>query len=242
MKKTCILAIETSCDDTSLALVKNNKLISESTSTSLKEHTKFGGIVPEIAARSHEQNISLCLLKLFQNTKIDYQDLTHIAYTDQPGLPGSLHIGKVFAKSLAHLTNSKLVPVNHMNGHIFSFSINRKIIKYPFLSLVASGGHTSIYLVKSYKDIKLLNTTKDDAVGETLDKIGRSINLPYPGGISIDKVYDKNKTRLKMINHFPPVQQFSFSGLKTHVLNYVNSQKMKKKKIDKILVASSSLE
>ncbi len=242
MKKTCILAIETSCDDTSLALVQNNKLINECTSTSLKEHIKFGGIVPEIAARSHEQNISSCLLKIFHNTKIKYQDLTHIAYTDQPGLPGSLHIGKVFAKSLANLTNSKLIPTNHMNGHIFSFSINKQKIKYPFLSLVASGGHTSIYLIKSSKDIKLLNATKDDAVGETLDKIGRSINLPYPGGISIDKVYDRNKVQLKMINHFPPSQQFSFSGLKTHVLNYVNSQKMKKTKIDKILVASSSLE
>lgn len=242
MKHSCILAIETSCDDTSLALVKNNKLIGQSTLSSLTQHTKFGGIVPEIAARSHEQSIGTCLENLFKNKKCSYKDITHVAYTDHPGLPGSLHIGKVFAKSVGYLTNAKLLPVDHMNGHIFSFCINKKKIEYPFLSLVASGGHTSIYLVKSPKSIKLLNATTDDAVGETLDKIGRAINLPYPGGISIDKIFDKSKTNFKMINHFPVNQQFSFSGLKTHILNYVNSQKMKNLKIDKKTIASSSLE
>ncbi|MDE7433648.1 MAG: tRNA (adenosine(37)-N6)-threonylcarbamoyltransferase complex transferase subunit TsaD [Mycoplasmoidaceae bacterium] len=242
MKNTCILAIETSCDDTSLALTKNNKLIKECTLTSLKEHRKFGGIVPEIAARAHEDSIAKCLFKIMQDTNSSYDEITHIAYTANPGLPGSLHIGKVFAKSLASLLKAKLIPVNHMYGHIFSFGINQDKIKYPFLSLIASGGHSTIYLVKSPTNIKVLNETHDDAVGETLDKIGRAAGFEYPGGISIDKAFNVNKTSLKMINHFPVDQDFSFSGLKTHVLNYLNSQKMKNKKVDKVLVGSSALE
>lgn len=243
MKPVCLLAIETSCDDTSLALVKNNKLVKESTKTSLGEHVKFGGIVPEIASRSHEDSIAKCLVDVFKRAKLNYKEITHVAYTAKPGLPGSLHVGKTFAKSIAYLTNAKLVPIDHMCGHIFSFCIGKKQkIKYPFLSLVVSGGHTSIYLVKSINEIKTLNKTTDDAVGETLDKIGRAINLPYPGGISIDKCFDQSKCNLKMINHLPLKQQFSFSGLKTHVLNYINSKKMKNQKIDKVMVASSSLE
>lgn len=243
MKSICLLAIETSCDDTSIALVKNNKLIKESTKTSLNQHIKFGGIVPEIASRSHEESISKCLIDVFKDTGLDYKDITHLAYTAKPGLPGSLHVGKTFARSIAYLTKSRLIPVDHMFGHIFSFSIGKnQKIKYPFLSLVVSGGHTSIYLVRAINKIRILNKTSDDAVGETLDKIGRAINLPYPGGISIDKCFNESKCNLKIINHLPLKQQFSFSGLKTHVLNYVNTIKMKNQRIDKIMIASSSLE
>ncbi len=243
MKKNCIIAIETSCDDTSIALSINNRLICESTITSLSQHVKYGGIVPEIAARSHEASIAKCLDNIAKKGKINLNDISHVAYTHEPGLPGSLHIGKVFAKSVAMLTKTKLIPINHMYGHIFSFSINhKKDIKYPFLSLVVSGGHTSIYLIRSRKSIRLLNATSDDAVGETLDKIGRAIGLPYPGGISIDKIFDPKKIDFKMINHYPVSQEFSFSGVKTHILNYVNSMKMKHKEIDQILIASSTLE
>lgn len=242
MEKTCILAIETSCDDTSLALAKNNKLIKECTLTSLNEHCKFGGIVPEVAARGHEDSIAKCLKKIISDTKANYKDITHIAYTSHPGLPGSLHIGKIFAKSLGSLLKIKLIPINHMYGHIFSFGINQQKITYPFLSLVVSGGHTTIYLVKSAINIKTLNQTTDDAVGETLDKIGRELGLEYPGGISIDKAFNKSKATFKMINHYPVEQPFSFSGVKTHILNYLNTQKMKNRQIDKVSIASSVLE
>lgn len=243
MNKTCIVSIETSCDDTSIALAINNKLIGQSTITSLNEHVKYGGIVPEIAARSHEQSVAKCLYSLVTKYKLDYQDITHVSYTDHPGLPGSLHVGKVFAKSLSYLTKAKLIPINHMMGHIFSYFINNsKEINYPFLALIVSGGHTSIYLVKSADKVRVINQTTDDAVGETLDKIGRALGLSYPGGISIDKVFDESKTNFKLINHYPVKQQFSFSGLKTYITNYVNTCKMKKQKIGKVLLASSSLE
>jgi len=180
----CILAIETSCDDTGIAIIKDGILIANAISTSLKQHEKFGGIVPEIAARSHAEEISKTFNNALIQARINPEDLTHIAYTAYPGLPGSLHVGKVFAKSIANLLEIPLIPIDHMLSHVFSFSINQsQKIKFPFLGFVASGGHTIIYLFKDYDKYEVLNNTTDDPVGETLDKVGRMLQLPYPGGV-----------------------------------------------------------
>jgi N6-L-threonylcarbamoyladenine synthase len=242
MNDRYILAIETSCDDTCIAINHNDKILSNIVLSSEKFHKKYGGIVPEIAARTHETNLSICYEKTIKAAKIKPNQITHIAYTSEPGLPGSLHMGKIFAKSLGKLLNKPIVPINHMNGHIYSFAIDNKNISYPFISLVVSGGHTSLYLVKSTKDIQLLNETADDAIGETLDKVGRILGFDYPGGVSIDRSFNINKTNLKLINHFKAEEKFSFSGIKTHVLNLVNQYKIRKQKIDKILISSSLLK
>jgi N6-L-threonylcarbamoyladenine synthase len=179
-----ILSIETSCDDTSISICKNGKIITTLTKTTLVQHKKYGGIVPEIAARGHEQNLAFLCVNALKNSKISFANLTKIAYTNFPGLPGSLHIGKIFANSLGFLLNIPVVPINHLLGHVFSFSINKnKKIEYPFIGLVISGGNTIIYLVKNIYECSILNQTKDDAVGETLDKIGRLLGYEYPGGI-----------------------------------------------------------
>lgn len=233
-----LLAIETSCDDTGVAIFKNNQLLANVVMSSINAHKQYGGIIPEIAARSHEQNLLPCLNKAIKQAKININKINHIAYTSEPGLPGSLHVGKVFAKSLAMLLKAQLIKVNHLCGHAFSFALTHKNIKYPFISLIVSGGETAIYLFKNRVNFKVLNKTADDAVGEVLDKIGRQLQLAYPGGKSIDKIYDENKSNLHLINHFLASQPFSFSGLKTHVLNMINNKKVK----DKIAIASSSLK
>jgi N6-L-threonylcarbamoyladenine synthase len=243
MKDKILLSIETSCDDTSLAIFKNNKLLSLKSATSLNEYQKYGGIIPEIAARSHEKNINLVLNECLKFSEIKKEDITDIAYTALPGLPGSLHVGKVYAKTLSYLLNANLIPVDHMMGHAFSFSIDKKIkIKYPFLSLVISGGNTILYLFKSVSKYVIVNQTMDDAVGECLDKIGRSLDLPYPGGISLDKTYSEKKNNLKCIPHLKENAQFSFSGIKSYATNYINTCKMKKTKLDTVALGSTCLK
>jgi N6-L-threonylcarbamoyladenine synthase len=171
-----ILAIETSCDDTSIALFKDNELLALETDTSSKEYNKLGGIVPEIAARKHEESINEVFKKCLEHAKININDITHIAYTATPGLPGSLHVGKIFAKSLSYVLNVKLIPIDHMMGHLYSFGIGHKEnIKFPFLGLVVSGGNTILYKLDGVNDHEIINATTDDAVGEVLDKIGRAL-------------------------------------------------------------------
>lgn len=236
------LAIETSCDDTAISIAKNNKIIDEKISSSIFQHKKYGGVVPEIAARSHEQNIFKNLVYLFNKNNLSIKNLDKIFYTSTPGLPGSLHVGKSLAKSLTIVSKAKLIPLDHMMGHAFSFLLSHKIkVKFPIISVVISGGNTIIYLFYSYKKYKILNETSDDAIGEVLDKIGRELGWKYPGGINIDLNFNPKKINMKLINHSPVDQQISFSGFKTYVLNYINNQKQKKKKIDKVLIGSSCL-
>lgn len=242
-KERIILAIESSCDDTSIAIMKGDGIVANITSTTMAEHRKYGGIVPEVASRGHCDQIDKVTKKALDEAKIDLKDVDYIAYTAEPGLVGSLHIGKVFANQLGSLLNKPVVKINHMLGHAFSYFVDhdKKDLKFPLLSLVVSGGHTFIAYVKNYDDFKILNETEDDAVGEALDKMGRYLGLEYPGGISIDKIYDDSKF-VELAPNKPVDAKFSFSGIKTACLNLVNQANMKHKKLDVKLLASSALE
>jgi len=242
-KEKVILAIESSCDDTSIAIMRGNSLLANVTSTSMKEHRKYGGIVPELASRSHCSYIDkVCKLALKQ-AKLGLKDIDYIAYTSEPGLVGSLHVGKVFANQLAMLTKKPIIKINHMLGHAFSYFVDHDIkeMKFPALSLVVSGGHTFINRIESPDQSLMINSTIDDAAGETLDKIGRFLGLPYPGGISIDNIYSPKKI-ITLAPNKPVDAPFTFSGIKTAALNQINQAKMKKQKLDVVTIASSSLE
>lgn len=242
-KQKVILAIESSCDDTSIAILKGNKILSNITATSMAEHKKYGGIVPELAARSHCSQIDKVCAKALKQAKLKLKDVDYIAYTALPGLVGSLHIGKVFANQLGTLLNKPIIKVNHMMGHAFSYYVDHDIksLKFPLLSLVVSGGHTFIAKVDNLDTFTILNETIDDAVGETLDKIGRFLGLPYPGGISIDKIYSAIDL-IALAPNKPVDAKFTFSGIKTAALNKINQYRMKKQKVPTKQIASSSLE
>ncbi len=241
--KKIILAIESSCDDTSIAIVRGKDVLANVTATSMAEHRKYGGIVPELAARSHCSQIDKVLVKALKQAKITLKDIDYIAYTALPGLVGSLHIGKVFANQLGSLLKKPVIKVNHLIAHGFSYYVDHdtKTLKYPLMSLVVSGGHTFIARVTSYNKFLILNETIDDAVGETLDKIGRFLGLTYPGGISIDKIYS-SKNLIELAPNKPVDAKFTFSGIKTAALNKINQYKMKKQSVPVRQIASSSLE
>lgn len=240
-KRKCLLAIETSCDDTSIAIINNDQLAANIVISSADEQTKYGGIVPELAARKHEDNIIKAFKLAQTKANIDINDIDMIAYTNYPGLRVSLNVGEIFAYTLCLLLKLEPIKINHIYAHIFSFWDFKSKINFPFISLIASGGTTSIFLVKSVKDIILLNETQDDAIGECYDKIARELDLGYPGGPKIDKLYDSKQTNINFLmqKNTHNDKSFSFSGLKTAVLNYINSSKMKKQNIDIVAIASS---
>ena len=221
-----ILAIETSCDDTSVAVLKNKKVLSNIVS-SQKIHKIFGGVVPEIASREHDRLIVPVLNEAIKESKIKLNDIDAVAYTRGPGLLGSLLVGTSFAKSLSFSLNIPLLEINHMQAHILSIYIddNPEKPKFPFIALTVSGGHTQLVVVNSPFDFVEIGTTLDDAAGEAFDKSGKIMNLDYPAGPKIDKLALKGD-----INKFkfpkPDVKglNFSFSGLKTNFKNFINNQ------------------
>ena len=221
-----ILAIETSCDDTSVAVLKNKKVLSNIVS-SQKIHKIFGGVVPEIASREHDRLIVPVLNEAIKESKIKLNDIDAVAYTRGPGLLGSLLVGTSFAKSLAFSLNIPLLEINHMQAHILSIYIddNPEKPKFPFIALTVSGGHTQLVVVNSPFDFVEIGTTLDDAAGEAFDKSGKIMNLDYPAGPKIDKLALKGD-----INKFkfpkPDVKglNFSFSGLKTNFKNFISNQ------------------
>lgn len=235
-----ILSIETSCDDTSVAILKNNKVLSCIIKNDSKELDPYGGIVPEVVARFHEKNILPAFNHVLKESKIDIHQIDKIAYTNQPGLPGSLFVGEVFAKSLAFSLDIEAFPINHIHGHILSPFINSEPI-YPFISLIASGKTTSIFLVKNANEITELTKTKDDAVGEVFDKVGKYLGYSYPAGPWIDKNFDITKATIR--SQFPPIESdFSFSGIKNKFLSIINNEKAKGKEIDVIEIGSSFMK
>lgn len=239
MKKT-IIGIETTCDDTGIGIWHKNAIVANEVISSLKQQQEYGGVVPEVAARAHEQNLLKAFDQALARAKLSAADITHIAVANEPGLPGCLHVGKVFSKTLNMLLDVPLINVNHLYSHIFSAEINHEKITYPALGLVVSGGHTAIYLVHSPSKIVLLDETLDDAIGEVYDKVGRLLGFSYPAGPKIDKMY--NEQLAKKITFLKPATKhkaFSYSGIKTAVTNYLHQQKQKQLTVDVPAVASS---
>ena len=223
-----ILGIESSCDETAAAVVENGReVLSNVIATSLEEHKLYGGVVPEIASRRHAESISGVVEEALKQADCTMNDIDAVAVTYAPGLIGSLLVGVSFAKGLSQATNTPLVPVHHLRGHIASNYISCDI-EPPFLCLVVSGGHSHIVAVKSYTDFEVIGKTRDDAAGEALDKAGRTMGLEYPGGISIDKLSpsgDENAFSFPHPRIHDAPYDYSFSGLKTAVLNYIHNNK-----------------
>jgi N6-L-threonylcarbamoyladenine synthase len=219
-----LLAIETSCDDTSVAIVENGIPLSNVVSSQLV-HQKYGGVVPEMASREHQKNILYVAEAALQKAGFKMNQMNAIAFTQGPGLPGSLMVGANFAKGLALGLQKPLIAVNHMEAHILSLLIGNHIPSFPFLCLVVSGGHTMLVLVKKWNDMSILGTTKDDAVGEAFDKCAKILGLGYPGGKQID---DLAKTGNPNKFPFPTGHlsgyDFSYSGVKTAFLYFVQNK------------------
>lgn len=225
-----ILGIESSCDETAAAVVEDGrKVLSNIIATSLEEHKLYGGVVPEIASRRHAESISGVVKEALEQADCTMTDIDAIAVTYAPGLIGALLVGVNFAKGLALATDTPLVPVHHIRGHIASNYISSDI-EPPFLCLIVSGGHSHIVAVNSYTDFEIIGKTRDDAAGEALDKAGRTMGLEYPGGVSIDKLSpqgneDAYKFPKPKVSGSP--YDFSFSGLKTAVINTVHNAQQK---------------
>lgn len=234
-----ILGIESSCDETSIAILEfekdnnNFKVLANVVSSQIDIHKDFGGVVPEIASRQHVKNIGLVLDDALDTAKIKLEDLSAIAVTVGPGLVGALLVGVSFAKSLAYSLDIPLVPVHHIAGHIAANYITHPDLKPPFLALVVSGGHSHVIEVEDYTKFKILAKTRDDAVGEAFDKVARVLGLGYPGGPKVSKLALEGKPTYKLPKtKFDENHDFSFSGVKTAVLNIANKEKEALRKAD----------
>ena len=243
MDNVLILAIESSCDETSAAVVKNGReVLSNIIASQIETHKLFGGVVPEIASRQHILAIDGVVSQALEQAKVTFDDITAIAVTYGPGLVGALLVGLSHAKALAFALGKPLIPVHHIEGHIAANYIQDISWKPPFVCLVVSGGHTHLVYIRDYDDFEILGRTRDDAAGEAYDKVARVLDLPYPGGPRIDKLSDEGDP---FAIDFPRVTlesdtyDFSFSGLKSAVLNYMNKAKMKGEPVNNADVAAS---
>ena len=228
-KSIIILGIESSCDDTSAAVVKEAKILSNVIDNQ-EIHKSFGGVVPELASRAHQQNIVPVVNEALKIANIEKEELDAIAFTRGPGLLGSLLVGTSFAKSLSLALNISLIDVNHMHGHVMAHFIDegKKMPTFPFLCLTVSGGHTQIVLVKSYFDMEVIGETLDDAAGEAFDKSAKILGLDYPGGPIIDKYAKKgNPEAFKFTKPRVGDLEFSFSGLKSNILQVIQREAIK---------------
>ena len=245
MKDIYCLAIESSCDETACAILKNGReVLSNIISTQIELHKKFGGVVPEVASRKHIENIPMVVQEALEEANITFDDVDHIAVTYGPGMVGAVLVGLSYAKALAYTLDIPLVGVNHIEGQVSANYIEDKNLKPPFITLIVSGGHTHLVEVKDYGKYEILGKTRDDASGEAFDKIARAMGLGYPGGPIIDRLAKQgNKNAID----FPRAcmdegYDFSFSGLKSAVLNYLNAKKMKNEEIVVEDVAASFQE
>ena len=238
-----ILAIESSCDETAAAVVKNGReVLSNVISSQIALHTLFGGVVPEIASRKHIENIDGVISKAMEDAAVTFDDIDAIGVTYGPGLVGALLVGLAEAKALAYTLKKPLVGVHHIEGHMCANYIQDKDFKPPYVALVVSGGHSHLLYVKDYGEYEILGRTRDDAAGEAYDKVARAIGMGYPGGPKIDKAAKEGNPHAV---EFPRVfleddsYDFSFSGLKSAVLNYINKQNMMGIEINQNDVAAS---
>lgn len=229
------LAIESSCDETSCGVIKDGReVLSNIISSQIDIHRRFGGVVPEIASRKHVESINLIIQEALDEAKVGFNDIDFISVTQGPGLVGALLVGLSAAKSIAYGLNIPLVGVNHIEGHVCANYIEHKDLKPPFVCLIVSGGHTYLIDVEDYNSYTLYGRTRDDAAGEAFDKVARAMGLPYPGGPFIDSLAlkgDKEKIEFPRVFLDDKTYDFSFSGLKTAVLNYLNGAKQRGEEI-----------
>ncbi|HAT81892.1 MAG TPA: tRNA (adenosine(37)-N6)-threonylcarbamoyltransferase complex transferase subunit TsaD [Eubacterium sp.] len=237
------MGIESSCDETSIALVADGRhILSDVISSQISIHTKFGGVVPEIASRHHLQNINRVMERALEEADITLDEVDLIGVTNGPGLIGALVIGVAAAKALSFARDIPLVGVNHMHGHVSANYLQYEDLEPPFMALITSGGHTEIVKVNDYTSLEVLGGTRDDAVGECYDKVARVLGLGYPGGPKIDRIAkegDPEAIHFKRVFLEKDSFDFSFSGLKTAVLNHLNSEKQAGREINRADVAAS---
>lgn len=228
MKQTRILAIESSCDETAAAIIENgNQIKSSVVATQIDVHKEFGGVIPEVASRIHVENISMVLAETFKQANMNMDDIDAVAVTQGPGLIGSLHVGVQAAKTLAWSFHKPLVGIHHIAGHIYANKLVGEL-KFPLIALVVSGGHTELVYMKEDWSFEILGTTQDDAIGEAFDKVARVMGLPYPGGPQIDRLAKEGHNVYKLPT--PKTEgelDFSFSGLKSGVLQFIERCKRK---------------
>lgn len=240
MKDIFILSIETSCDETSIAIVKNGtEVVALTILTQMDTHAEFGGVVPEIASRMHTENITMVLEDTLRKANMKVSDVDAIAVTYAPGLLGSLLVGIEFAKVLSFVYNKPLIKVNHLIGHIYANKIGDNL-KFPCLALIISGGHTELIKMTGDYEFEKLGETQDDAIGEAFDKVARVIGLKYPGGPNIEKLALNGENTYKLpIPVNDDTYNFSYSGLKSSVINLVNNEKQRGNEIRKEDLACS---
>lgn len=243
MEDKYILAIESSCDETSAAVVVNGReVLSNVIASQIDTHKKYGGVVPEVASRMHIEAISGVVEEALEEANVTLDKIDAIGVTYGPGLVGALLVGLQFAKGLSFATKKPLIGVNHIEGHICANYIQHKELKPPFVSLVVSGGHTFIVHVKDYGNYEVIGQTRDDAAGEAYDKVARALGLGYPGGPKIDKLAKEGNPKAIVFpkaNFHEETLDFSFSGVKSAVLNYLNKCKMQNVEVNKADVAAS---
>lgn len=236
-----ILAIESSCDETSAAVTRGRDVLSLVIASQIEIHKRFGGVVPEIASRNHVSAIRNTVDEALKQANVSLSDISAVAVTYGAGLLGALLVGVSYAKALAYAMNVPLIKVNHVRGHISANYIADKSLEPPYLCLLASGGHTAIVEVIGYDDVKVIGTTQDDAVGEAFDKVARVLGLPYPGGPEIEKLAKDGKPTIDFPKgfHNKNTLDFSYSGLKTSVINYMHTAAQKGEEVNKADVACS---
>lgn len=232
MKEKIILAFESSCDETAVAIMRGDALLSNAVSSQIAMHQEYGGVMPELASRLHTENIVYTLERALKTAGIELKDVDRFAVTRGPGLIGALHVGLQAAKTLAFLYDKPLIPVHHLAAHIYAAEFV-KPLKFPLLALVVSGGNTEFVIMQKHLDFTLIGETKDDAIGECYDKVARVLGLGYPGGLPIDRLAKTGEATYNLPS--PALKDgydFSFSGLKTHVINIVNNAKQRGEEIN----------
>ena len=240
MKDVYILAVETSCDETSIAIVKNGRdVVAMSVLTQMYTHAEFGGVVPEIASRMHTENITMVLDDTLKKARMDVSNVDAIAVTYKPGLLGSLLVGIEFAKTLSFVYKKPLIKVNHLIGHIYANAIDNTL-EFPLLALVVSGGHTELVVMEDDYKFRLLGSTLDDAIGEAYDKVARILGIPYPGGPGIDKLACEGNISYELTKPvMDDTYNFSYSGLKSQIINMVHNEVQRGNEIRKSDLAAS---
>ena len=237
-----ILAIESSCDETCAAVIKGGRdILSSKIMSSATEHIRFGGVVPEIASRAHTSAVSLVVKEAIEASGLTLKDIDAVAVTYGAGLLGALLVGVSYAKTLAYSLGVPLIAVSHIRGHLAAAYLSDKNLKPPFVSLLASGGHTAVIVVKDYDEFKILGSTLDDAVGEAFDKVARVLGLNYPGGPNVERLAREGQNSIKLPKMLKGEggYNFSYSGLKTAVINYAHGKEQKGEELPRADLAAS---